>query len=76
VTRAFDPVDVSSWPLVLNLQQVAAIYGRSQEAVRCALKPSATHRFRPAPYKTHPYQWRRADVERDVIGARLVSRTA
>lgn len=71
--RPFDPNDCATWPLVLSLDQVAAIYGRSREAIRHSLK--ASYRgvaFQPAPFRRNPAQWRRSEVERDVIGARAV----
>lgn len=69
----FDPHNASTWPASLTLAQVAAIYQRTVEAVRCALKPTAKHLFRPAPHKTHPYRWRREDVMRDLFPARKAS---
>lgn len=69
----FDPRDPRTWLPVLTLEQVAAIYQRTPDAIRCALKPSAKHLFHPAPYKTHPYRWRKSDIERDVTPMRRVS---
>lgn len=71
---AFDPNDPATWSLVLSIGQVAAIYQRTPEAIRAACAPRAVHRFTPAPYRVHPYQWRKADVLRDVEGARSMRR--
>jgi hypothetical protein len=69
----FNPNDASTWPVVLTLDQVAAIYQRSREAIRHALKPCSRTRFTPQPFKRSPARWRRVDVLRDVEGARVTS---
>ncbi len=74
--RDFDPRDPATWGMVLNLREVAAIYGCTADALRARLKPSCRHTFIPAPYRRGPYLWRRADVLRDVEGARAIARTA
>jgi hypothetical protein len=67
VTAGFDPKNPRTWPLNLSLDEVAAIYGRSREAIRHSLKPSAGRvAFTPAPYKRRPAQWRKLDVIRDL----------
>ena len=66
----FSPCDPGTWPVTLTAEQVAAIYQRSVAAVKKACQRG---RFVPAPYKKLPYRWRKADVERDAIGARGMS---
>lgn len=63
----FDPQAPKTWPLVLSLDEVALIYGRSRESIRHSLKPSSKRvAFTPAPFHRQPMQWRKADVLRDV----------
>ncbi len=68
-----DPADPTTWPMVLRIEDIAAIYRRSVLAIRHACKPSAKVKFRPAPFRTGPYQWRKADVLRDVQGNRAAA---
>ena len=70
MNAAFNSLDPDTWPPALTLQQIAAIYQRTANGVRCALKPSAKHLFHPAPYKSHPYRWRRVAVVRDLFPTR------
>jgi len=67
MTPDFNTADSSTWPLTLTAEQVAAIYQRPVGGLK---KACQTHRFVPAPFRTHPLRWRRADVLRDVEGAR------
>jgi hypothetical protein len=67
MTTAFNSCDPGSWPVVLTAEQVAAIYQRSVGGVK---KKCQEHTFVPAPYQKQPYRWRKADVVRDVEGAR------
>jgi hypothetical protein len=63
----FDPKRPATWPAVLTIDEVAAIYGRSRDAIRHSLKPSRGRvAFQPAPFKRSPAQWRRSDVVRDL----------
>jgi hypothetical protein len=68
-----NPADPDTWPMVLRIEDIAAIYRRSVLAIRHACKPSAKVKFRPAPFQTRPYRWRKADVLRDVQGARTAA---
>lgn len=70
---AFDPRDSGTWPVLLDVHQVAEIYHRTVSAIRDACKPSSKSPFTPRPYRMHPFLWRRADVIRDVEGARGIS---
>lgn len=65
---AFNIADASTWPTVLTAEQVAAIYQRSVGGVK---KACQQHRFVPAPFRVHPYRFRKADVLRDVEGGRV-----
>lgn len=63
----FDACDPKTWGLVLCLDEVALIYGRSREAIRHSLKPSSrTVAYLPRPHRQHPMQWRKADIIRDL----------
>lgn len=63
----FNPIDPNTWPLMLTIVQVAAIYQRSPEAIRTAYKRG---RFHPSPVpKMKPLRWRKSDVLRHVEGA-------
>jgi hypothetical protein len=68
-----DPGDPKTWPMVLRIEDIAAIYRRSVLAIRHGCKPSAKVKFLPAPFRRGPYQWRKADVLRDVQGARTAA---
>lgn len=64
----FDPLTPATWPLALTAEQVAAIYQRSV----AGLKKSCQKRtLVPAPFQSHPYRWRKADVLRHVEGGRM-----
>jgi hypothetical protein len=65
-TRPFDPTDPASWPQVLRLKDVAAIYGMKPQTIQHYLKPSSTVVFHPAPYRRHPALWRKSAILRDV----------
>ena len=69
---SFSVTDPATWPAVLSLENVAAIYGLSVHSLRHYLRPSAKYPFSPQPYRTHPLRWRKADIERDAIGNRAV----
>jgi hypothetical protein len=64
---AFDPANVATWPMVLTIQHMTAIYSRTVIGLRKACQRGT---FSPLPYRTRPYQWRKVDVVRDVEGAR------
>jgi len=67
MTPIFSVADASTWPLVLSIDQVAELYGRSVKAVRSHCDVG---RFMPAPFINRPYRWRKVDVLRHVEGAR------
>jgi len=66
----FNISDPSTWPLVLTVDQVAAIFQRPVGGVRKACQLA---RFVPAPFQLKPYRFRKADVLRHVEGARSSS---
>lgn len=67
----FTPTNPETWPVLLDLEQVAEIYKLSPDSIRHSLTPKSKRvPFSPAPYAKYPLRWRRADVERDLIGAR------
>lgn len=69
--RDFDPSDPATWPIVLSLDQTAAIYGVSRESLRHSLKPSSRRVSGvPLPFLRGPARWRRSDVQRHVEGTR------
>lgn len=67
MTPTFNVADPTTWPMVMTIEQVAALYDRSVKSVR---NYSNVGRFVPVPFLTRPYRWRKADVLRHVEGAR------
>lgn len=67
MTPEFSVCDTSTWPVLLNAAQVAAIYQRKVGGVVRACQSGT---FVPAPMPGNPRRWRRADVLRHVEGAR------
>lgn len=63
----FNPIDSSTWPLMLTDVQIAAIFQRAVGGIRNACKRG---RFVPAPVDGKPRRWRRVDVVRFVEGER------
>ncbi len=63
----FSVADTATWPMVLSVAQVAAIYGRQVGGVA---KHCQQGRFVPAPFLTRPFRFRKADVVRHVEGGR------
>jgi hypothetical protein len=64
--RPFDPTDPASWPQVLRLKDVAAIYGMKPQTIQRYLTPQSKQVFHPAPYRRHPALWRKSAILRDV----------
>jgi len=63
MTPDFNTADPSTWPLVLTPEHMSALYARSVGAIK---KACQLHKFQPAPFLTHPFRWRRADVLRQL----------
>lgn len=59
----FNPLDPNTWPQMLTLKQVAAIWQRPVGGIRKQLQ---RHTFQPAPKVKHPYRFRKCDVLRYV----------
>ena len=59
----FNTADHTTWPVVLTPEHISAIYTRTVGAIK---KACQLHKFQPAPFLTHPYRWRRADVLRQL----------
>lgn len=58
------PLDLAnpdSWPVLLNLTEIAQILDRGIGGIRKQLQART---FVPAPFSTYPYRWRREDVMR------------
>lgn len=70
----FSPCDPATWPVLLTLDQMAAIKQTTAGAIRHALKPSRGGVFVPAPCERRPLRWRKVDVLRYVEGARAFQR--
>jgi hypothetical protein len=66
MTRPFDPLDSATWPQVLKLKQVAAIYQKKPQTIQRYLAPQSKQVFHPAPYRRHPALWRKSAILRDV----------
>lgn len=58
--------DRATWPELLTLSEVAAIYRRGLWGLR---KDLQARTFVPAPFLTRPYRWRKADVLRHLDGS-------
>ena len=67
MTPDFNAADSSTWPLVMTVEHMSAIYSQSVGGID---KACQLHKFIPAPFLTHPRRWRKADVVRHVEGAR------
>lgn len=67
----FTVCDPATWPVLLDAEQVAAIYRRAPGGIK---KSCQRGQFVPAPIATRPYRWRKCDVLRHVEGARVVLR--
>jgi hypothetical protein len=66
MTPDFSVAERATWPELLDVTQVAAIYRRAQRGV---LDACARRLFQPARFQTHPSRWRKADVIRHLDGA-------
>lgn len=66
--KAFTVRDASTWSEVMTVHEIAAIYRRKVGGLR---KSCQRGQFAPAPYREHPWLWRKVDVERDVFGPRI-----
>jgi hypothetical protein len=60
----FSVADRATWPEVLTLSHIAAIYQRGIGGVRRDLERRT---FVPAPFRKYPYSWRKTDVERHLL---------
>lgn len=70
---AFSITDRATWPEVLTSEQVAAIYQRKVGGLKKACQERT---MVPAPFQTHPYRWRKADVLRHIDGGLALRRSA
>ena len=59
--------DLSQLPLVLTIDEMAAIYRRTKGTIRRRIQQG---KFRVAPYEGPPYLWLRVDVEHDLARRR------
>jgi len=55
--------DLEQLPLVLTMIEIARIYRISTATIRRRLQQGT---FRPQPFETYPYRWRRLDVASDL----------
>ena len=62
-TSAARITDLSQLPLVLTIDEMAAVYRRTKGTIRRSIQQGT---FRPAPYDGPPYRWLRAHVEHDL----------
>lgn len=65
----FSTADPDSWPVLLSLEQIAAIYQRKPSGVA---KSCQQRTFQPAPFLVHPYRWKKTDLMRHLNGGRMV----
>lgn len=66
-TPKFSLVNRATWPDVLTVEHVAAIYNRAIGGIK---KDCQRATFTPAPFRKQPYHWRKSDVVRDLDGLR------
>jgi hypothetical protein len=64
----FNAGDSSTWPALLTVEEVAAIFRRGVHGLRKACQPRATHPFVPAPAHKYPLRWKKTDVVRALGG--------
>ena len=69
----FNVTDPQTWPMVLSIEHVGAIYGIKPTTLRHYLKPKAKTPFSPQPFMRGPYRWRKVDVLRHIEGARATT---
>ena len=70
---AFDVLNRATWPDILSLEEIAAIYKTTPLAIRHALKPSSKVVFPLTPCLRHPARFRKVDVIRHLEGGRKVA---
>ena len=56
-------IELASLPVVLRLQEMAALYRLSPVTIRKGVQSGT---FSPRPWETYPYRWRRDDVLADL----------
>lgn len=59
--------DLSALPLVLTINEIAAIYRISLSTIRKGVQAGT---FLPRPWDRYPYRWRREDVQADLLKKR------
>ena len=64
--------DLASLPVLLTLNEMAAIYRVAPDTIRRAL---SLHKFHPLPFEKYPYRWKRDDVIRDLNTPRVKLKT-
>lgn len=67
------PAAITDWsqlPLMVGLEQVAGLFGRSTRSIERLVR---LNRMRPMPYMTRPMVWSRADLEAAWKGERPAS---
>lgn len=68
----FDAARPSTWPLLMTVDQIAAIFARKVGGIR---KSCQQRTFYPAPVRKPngtvitPYRWRKSEVERVVLAS-------
>lgn len=69
----FNANESHTWPTLLTLEQVAAIWQRPVGGIRTSVRRGT---FRPMPIEGKPHRWRRVDVLRVIEGLSTVRRSA
>lgn len=64
--------DLASLPVLLTLDEVAAIYRLQPKTIRNQMFKGT---FEPKPFLKHPYRWRRDDIVRHLAGPDIVNLT-
>jgi hypothetical protein len=68
MTPDFNVADASTWPAILNAEELAQILRRKVGGLKKSVRSNRA--FVPAPFQRRPYRWRRSDVERFVESGR------
>lgn len=58
------PAELEQLPVILRVADMVRIYRRNADTIRRELRQGI---FRPLPFDTNPYRWRRVDVLDDVV---------
>lgn len=67
VGSPFEVSDLATLPVILKMREIALVYRKSEASIRREVQAGT---FRPVPWDTYPYRWRRDDVAADLARRR------